>query len=419
MTNKLNRPVGRLFIVILIWIAAIPSLARGDSFDLLSFSAPATWEKAVVENDHVLYTGYNASRTAFCQLWVYASRESAGSPVKDFENLWNVLIVKNYKAAYEGTPTVKVSKGWTAVAASTHVVVKNIVPFASLLISFTGSGRVSGVVINVSDVHQFSTDVDAFIKSLAPIDPPVAAQAAPSSPATVPAAASGPSTGADALRGMWQGLGTTKTTTGVTNAAGTGYASISTSSSLKLSRIVFFPDGNFCGVIPQVGFDGLDLNAERAKEPYYWGTYTFSDGKGNITIHGTNYPFELRGNKVYYGGMEFMWHYPSADGRTFAGTFTAEKDPGRYKGPEPTLTFTLDGRFTDNGAIYWMRHVRGYTEDQSDKLLGSGTYSIRNYTMIFKYDDGRQIKLAFVDMSGTDPKNPAQVRFNVMILDRK
>jgi hypothetical protein len=157
---------------------------------------------------------------------------------------------------------------------------------------------------------------------------------------------------------------------------------------LRVSRIAFFADGTFCGVIPESGFDGLDMNAERASFPDYWGTYTFANNKGTVTINGHSYPFELSDNTVTYDGVEFNLHYLSPDGSRFAGTFTQ------------------DGRFTDNGAISWMRHVRGYTEDQSDKVLGSGKYSIKNFTIIFDYADGRRIKMAFESLYGKDPKNP-------------
>jgi len=122
---------------------------------------------------------------------------------------------------------------------------------------------------------------------------------------------------------------------------------------------------------------------------------------------------------VHFDGIEFQWHYAGMDGHRFEGTFTAEKDPSRNTGPEPTLAFTLDGRFTDRGAIYWMRHVRGYSEDESDRAPGSGTYAIKNFTMVFRYDDGRQVRLAFIDCGGSDLKRPAEVRFHNLILDRK
>ena len=409
------------------WIVASPSAASGDNFDMLSFKAPVGWGKTVVENDHVLFTGYNSSRSAFCQAYVYESLPSSGSPQQDFENSWNFLIRKNFKTGYEGKPEATESgTGWTAIMGKASVPVKKERLLAAL-ISITGFGRVASVLIVTTDISQFTEAVDAFTNSVEPIEqvaksrsaPPAAPGPQPPKTATAPPAPSAAAAGSRVLFGLWTGIGETSTRSGVTNAAGTGYAVIFTGSRLKKSTVAFLPDGTFCGVFPKAGFDGLDVNAERTSFPYYWGTYTFANGKGSVTISGTSYPFEFKDNKVYYGGVEFGFHYLSPDGVRFAGTFTAEKDPSRYTGPEPTLAFTPDGRFTDGGAIYWMRHVRGSTEDQSDKLLGSGTYAIKNFTMVFSYSDGRQIKMAFESIYGKDPKNPQQIVFGQMPLDRK
>jgi hypothetical protein len=437
MSKTTRLPVPSAFVLAAIWLFAASFSLPAETFDLLSFTPPAGWEKTVVENDHVLYTSYNASRTAFCQLWVYTSLASSGSPQKDFETVWDAVIRSNLKASYEGTPQVtETGTGWTAVMASAKIPVKNYT-IQAVLVAIAGFGRVASVLITTTDISLFTDAVDAFTNSIEPIDQPVVSRPAPTATAAAPAVASSaapaaappapaaaqtpvaPGTAARDLLGLWDGIGSTSTTTGITNAAGTGFSAIYTGSRLKKSRIVFFPDGTFCGVIPPVGFDGVDLNAQRLSSPYYWGTYTFANGKGTITINGQSYPFELKDNKVYYDHVEFNLHYSSPDGARFAGTFTAEKDPSRYMGQEPTLTFTLDGRFTDNGAIYWMRHVKSDTEDQSDKVLGSGTYAIRNFTMIFSYSDGRQIRMAFESIYGKDQKNPQQIVFNAMPLDRK
>jgi hypothetical protein len=53
----------------------------------------------------------------------------------------------------------------------------------------------------------------------------------------------------------------------------------------------------------------------------------------------------------------------------------------RWADLKPPLTFTPNGRFTDGGAIYWLRHIR-------------------DFTMVFSFSDARQIKMAFESICG-------------------
>ena len=78
----------------------------------------------------------------------------------------------------------------------------------------------------------------------------------------------------------------------------------------------------------------------------------------------------------------------------------------------PSISFTADGRFTDNGAIRVLYHE--YNECINPALApGSGTYEVKDYTITFNYSDGRKIKIAFL---GTeyDIKNqsPALLRMS-------
>jgi hypothetical protein len=420
------RKGSRLLVVLVMifsWIGFFASAAHGETFDILSYAAPAQWARTVVEKNHVLFTRYNESRSAFCQIYVYSSIASAGDPQKDFEYEWDFLIRRNFKAEYEGEPKKTESgTGWTAVMGIARFPVKGH-ELQAALISITGAGRVACVLVTSTDISQFSDEVDAFTNSVVPVEqaaaaapanqPPAAAEK-PSQPSAAPAA---PGSGAKALFGMWTGVGTTSTTTGITNAAGTGYSTIYRGSRIKVTRIAFFPDGTMCGSIPQAGFDGLDLKAQREGSPDYWGTYTFANGKGNVTIKGLSYPFELKDGKLFYDRVEFDEHYQSLDNARFAGTFTALKNPTGYSGREPTLTFALDGTFADTGAVNWM--LKGSVDDGSGKAVNSGRYLIRNFTMIFDYDDGRQIRMAFESIYGKDPKNPQQIVFTAMPLDRK
>jgi hypothetical protein len=54
---------------------------------------------------------------------------------------------------------------------------------------------------------------------------------------------------------------------------------------------------------------------------------------------------------------------------------------------------------------------------------GSGTYELRNHSIIFQYSDGRKIKIAFTeagfDKNNADPSSTLLVGFNNDVLKRK
>jgi hypothetical protein len=64
--------------------------------------------------------------------------------------------------------------------------------------------------------------------------------------------------------------------------------------------------------------------------------------------------------------------------------------------PNPTISFTADGHFTDNNFI---------GEYRQDTLSGpgSGTYEIKNFTITLKYSDGRIINKSFTAFLDENP----------------
>ena len=66
----------------------------------------------------------------------------------------------------------------------------------------------------------------------------------------------------------------------------------------------------------------------------------------------------------------------------------------RY-GKIPVITFTADGQFTDNEAIKALYHESDYCTNPG-LMPGSGTYEVKNHSVLFSFSDGRKIKVAFL-----------------------
>ena len=98
----------------------------------------------------------------------------------------------------------------------------------------------------------------------------------------------------------------------------------------------------------------------------------------------------------------------SVDGATFNGTYVLSEVGGKI----PSITFTPDGRFADEGAIKVMYHAPVDCVNPAAEP-GSGTYEVKDYSVIFTYSDGRRVKLAFLGAEYTKGNpSPATLRMS-------
>jgi hypothetical protein len=159
------------------------------------------------------------------------------------------------------------------------------------------------------------------------------------------------------------------------------------------------------------GLDGLDTRIPPEINRRDWGTYTFKNGRGILKMPYANIPLRIEGNTLIITANQTdhkFYNLPSVDGARFNGTYVMSEAYGKI----PAITFTADGRFTDNGAIRVLYH--DYNDCINPALTpGSGTYVVKDYSITFNYADGRKIKIAFL---GTeyDIKNqgPAVLRMS-------
>ncbi len=418
----------KLKILVLLAGSFISHISNGQKeiYDILSFTAPAGYVRQQGK-EGIQFTRTIDNKTKYCTITVYISRASTENVNQEFIDEWTVLIknVKNVEIPNE-TQTAPPEDGWNVVNGLSAVTSDNGNYVISLL-SIIGHKRVTSILIETNS-DSFNPDLEKFLESINPetkiAETLAAAAVASAQVVTTPAittttsgssvATTTPGAHDSAITGIWWAISSNTTVGGVTNAAGTGYASYGTRSSIVVRRIAFLEDGTFCQILPEGGL--FDYKQQRAKNPNYWGTYHFANGSGTIKLDAfaITYPFTLQQGSVVYDRDKYE-KIQRVDHYVFQGMFTSEKNPSAYEGPEPTIEFFPDGRFADHGAIYWVRHVKSITEDTQDKQTGSGKYEISNYTITFSYDDGRLIRMTFLEAK----PSPAQIRLGLSLLDRK
>ena len=196
-----------------------------------------------------------------------------------------------------------------------------------------------------------------------------------------PAAKQGSTDGAGVV-GVWQGI------------------SLATKANVGIRYDVFTPiflsngQAYFGPKFPTEGLDGLDTRIPPELHRRDWGTFSFANGRGVLKMPYADIPLRMEGDKLIITANQTdhaFYRLPSVDGATFNGTYALSEVNGKI----PTITFTPGGSFNDGGALKVLYHE--YVECLNPAAApGSGTYEVRDYSVIFTYSDGRRIKLAFL-----------------------
>jgi hypothetical protein len=171
----------------------LPSLclAQQETFDVLSFTAPAGWRREVKENV-IIFSTVDQTTRAWSQIAVYRSTASKGTVARDVESEWQELVVKPLQA---GPPRVADGPplgGWKMKSAVGTFSFKGN-EGSAMLFTFS-SGTRAASVMSTSNGRQFAAETSQFMGTLslsgspargAPPPPPPTVMAAP------PQAASG------------------------------------------------------------------------------------------------------------------------------------------------------------------------------------------------------------------------------------
>jgi hypothetical protein len=177
---------------------------------------------------------------------------------------------------------------------------------------------------------------------------------------------------------------------------------------LKTKELIFFSNGQafFGNNFPVEGLDELDTWIKAENNRRDWGTWNFSNGKGMLKLPYANMPLRVEGNKLIITTNKtdhaFIKLTP-VDGIMFQGNYLMSE----AYGTRPSIQFTAAGTFMDKGAIRVLYHE--YIDCLNPAINpGSGKYEIRNHSVVFKYNDGRKIKIAFTG-AGYNKNDPSKL----------
>lgn len=372
--------ITRTLLTLLIGVA--PVLAQTQSFDIATFTAPAGW-KAEQRQGYITFTSIDQSGRTFCMLALYTSTTSTGDPGGDFEQEWKNIVQKVFTAPEAPAPSLgRTSSGLSYREGGSTVTQGGNTLYAQLAVF--GMGKRTTSVLSVATNHAAldarGAAIRAFLASLRFAAQPAAGTKPPS-----------PRPGG--LAGVWM-----------------GFTQMYGSYEPSPRWYTFFADGEVFEDLPGEGLAGFSASASKASADLrdYWATYHFEGGSGFIAKPGVNVQTTIQAvtpDRIKLG-IDTFYRCASVDGLRLQGAWTSYADPNdpnldrQPEGARPVFRFSKDGRFADEGVFATFLHM--YSNGNEDRA-GTGTYEIRDFTLILRYADGRVKQVAFTGLMSADP----------------
>ncbi|MEI6670167.1 MAG: hypothetical protein WCP29_18625 [Acidobacteriota bacterium] len=380
--------------------------ADAQSFDLGAFTAPSGWQPKS-EQDHVTFTAIDQAAGTYVVIAVYNSTIRSGDWDKDFASEWNGIVARSFDAGAAPRPQAGRTRGGLEFRQGGRTVSHASGTAYAMLLVFAADRRQFSVVVAATHeaaLQARASHVQSFVDSLR-LATPAGAKAQPSAPAA------GGAGGGGAAVGGASGSSASAVPRADRGIAGVwmGFKTFYPDWEPKPRWYVFYENGEIFEDLPGVGLAAFDRDASRRdpNQANYWGTYTADGASGQIAKPGVRFTEALRiesPDKMKIDANYFN-RCKSVDGLRLQGEWTSYGNPNDPtldrvpQGQRPIFRFTSDGRFVDEGVLAtFLTSI-----DRSTDGAGSGTYEIRDFTLILRYADGRVKTLALTGLLGADP----------------
>ncbi len=354
--------------------------AAQETFDVVAFTVPKGWAKETSPNgDIIRYSIEDAAKNAFAMITIFKAVPAGADSKANFDAAWEEFAQKTLDARSPQMEPVKDQSGWE-VQTGLAEFQKEGLGGAALLITASADSKMVNILL-VTNTDIFQSDIESFFASVKLTE---IAATATKTPANTVARPANRSAGRPEL---WMNR----------RIATSIYANPETLVDLYL----IYPNGDY---FPNVPYEGL-TNVNRSFQSESWGRFTMQGNKGRfksnyddiaVTKRSATY---MEKDGYSYGFYKFL---PVDDVR-IEGAYTHVspdwgKDPqlDYLNGPgcQFTISFKKDGTFDDKGL---------FSTDRNNCSGGKGTYSIENFTITFRYSDGRVVHRLLTAPPTRDP----------------
>ena len=360
-------------------LCAIASSAQ-ERFDVTTFNAPKGWRKEVSPGgDIIRYTKEDATKNVFAMITIFKAVPAGADSKANFDSAWEEFAQKTMNANDPQMSPVRNQNGWE-VQSGLAAFQKDGIGGAAMLATASGESKMVNILL-VTNTDIFQTEIESFFAS-------VKFQTIPAKSIEQRAT----TVDRSAIRSK------DKPELWINRRIATSiYANPPTVSDLYL----IYPNGDY---FPNVPYEGL-INVNRSFQPESWGRFTMNGTKGRFKNNYDEIAVTKRSATVMDkdGYTYAFYKFLPVDGLRIEGAYTHVspewgKDPqlDYLSGPgcQFVINFKKDGTFDDKGI---------FSTDRNNCTGGKGTYSIENFTITFKYNDGRVVHRLFTAPPTRDP----------------
>lgn len=351
-----------------------------ETFDLTTFNAPKSWKKEVSPGgDMIRYTREDAVKNEFAMITIFKAVPAGTDPKANFDAAWEEFAKKTLSAQNPQMSPSKELNGWQ-IRSGLAAFQKEGISGVAMLATASAESKMANILL-VTNTDIFKKEIDDFIASVA-----FKSIAVKSNVPRTTTAVQTPNRSKDKPE-MW-----------INRRIAT---SIYALPPILNDLYLIYPNGDY---FPNVPYEGL-MNVNRSFQPESWGRFTMQGTKGRFKNNYDEIAVTKRSETVMdKDGYNFSFYkFLPVDGLRIEGAYThVSSDWGKkpaldyLSGPgcQFVVNFKKDGTFDDKGI---------FSTSRSNCSGGKGTYSIENFTITFKYDDGRVVYRLF---SAPPTRNP-------------
>ncbi len=359
---------------------------KKETFDQTIYTAPKGWQKSS-KAETVTYTKEVAGK-GFCIITLYKSIDASADAKQNFSMAWDALVKQQLPVDKLEILPSATENGWQAESGQSAFEKENIKGVATL-IATTGNSKLVNILI-ISNTDTYQTEVNNFLAS-------VSFKKIAATNNNTPATAAVPSANKSKIKPeLWVNRRLIATIDGIMDRH------VKTITDF----IVIYPNGDYN---PNVPYEGLK-NFDQSQQPQSWGKFTMQGIKGRFKSNYDDIAVTKKSAVLMEkdGSSYGFYKCLPVDGLRIEGAYTHVspdwgKDPklDYLNGPgcQFVIYFKKDGTFDDKGIFY-----KGGDPNTNNCPGGKGTYSIENFTITCKYNDGRVVYRLF---SAPPTRNPA------------